>query len=149
MRSESTSWIFRACRPQILHPACRFRARQEFHRERERSGDDTGSMPRRRPSWFSTVRRLLGDLLTFVRLGLTSRTRLAAENLFLRKQLALYQERPTKPKRTDPATRVALVLLSRLLDWRSMLTVVQPDTLIRWHRQGWRLFWRWKARPAG
>jgi hypothetical protein len=31
---------------------------------------------------------------------------------------------------------VALVLLARLLDWRSMLTVVQPDTLIRWHRQG-------------
>jgi hypothetical protein len=98
---------------------------------------------------FSTVRRLLRDLVMFVRLGLTSRARVAAENLFLRKQLALYQERHTKPKRPDPATRVALVLLARLLDWRSMLTVVQPDTLIRWHRQGWRLFWRWKARPAG
>jgi hypothetical protein len=58
--------------------------------------------------------------------------------LFLRKQLALYQERHTKPKRPDPATRIALVLLSRLLDWRSMLKVVQPDTLIGWHR----LFWR-------
>jgi hypothetical protein len=42
---------------------------------------------------------------------------------------------------------VILVLLSRLLDWRSILVVVQPDTLIRWHRQGWRLFWRWKSRP--
>jgi hypothetical protein len=31
------------------------------------------------------------------------------------------------------------VLLSRWLDWRAMLTVVTPDTLIRWHRQGWRL----------
>jgi putative transposase len=70
----------------------------------------------------------------------------AAEDLFLRKQLALYQERRTKPRRSDPATRVTLVLLSRWLDWRSMLTVVQPDTLIRWHRQGWRLFWRWKSR---
>jgi transposase InsO family protein len=79
---------------------------------------------------------------------LTSRARLAAENLFLRKQLALYQERHTKPRRPDPATRVALVLLARLLDWRSLLTVVQPDTLIRWHRLGWRLFWRWKARPG-
>src|SRR4029453_13017420 len=29
-----------------------------------------------------------------------------------------------------------------------MLTVVKPDTLIRWHRQGWRLFWRWKSRPG-
>jgi len=68
--------------------------------------------------------------------------------LFLRKQLALYKERHTKPRRPDPATRVALVLLSRLLDWRSMLTVVKPDTLIRWHRQGWRLFWRWKSRSG-
>jgi len=48
----------------------------------------------------------------------------------------------------DPATRVTLVLLSRFLDWRSMLTVVKPDTLIRWHRQGWRLFWQWKSRPG-
>jgi hypothetical protein len=29
-----------------------------------------------------------------------------------------------------------------------MLTVVQPDTLTRWHHQGWRLLWRWKARPG-
>ena len=120
----------------------------EIHPDRRRSGNDTGSMPRRRPLWSSTARRLLRDLVTFVRLGLTSRARLAAENLFLRKQLALYQERHTKPRRPDPATRVALVLLARLLDWRSLLTVVQPDTLIRWHRQGWRLFWRWKARPG-
>jgi hypothetical protein len=68
-------------------------------------------MPRRRPSWSSTVRRLLRDLVTFVRLALTSRASLAAENLFLREQLALYQERHTKPKRPDPATRIALVLL--------------------------------------
>ena len=84
----------------------------------------------------------------FGRLNLRSRAHLAAENLFLRKQLALFQERRTKPRRPDPATRVALVLLSRWLDWRSMLTVVRPDTLIRWHRRGWRLFWRWKSRPG-
>lgn len=103
-------------------------------------------MSSRRPFLLRTVRHLLRDLMALVRLGLTSRAHLAAENLFLRKQLALYQERRTKPRRSDPATRVTLVLLSRWLDWRSMLTVVQPDTLIRWHRQGWRLFWRWKSR---
>ncbi len=43
---------------------------------------------------------------------------------------------------------MVLVLLSRLLDWRALLTVVQPGTLIRWHRQGWRLLWRWKSRPG-
>ena len=105
-------------------------------------------MSNRRPSLLGTASRLLADLLALVRLGLTARTHLAAENLFLRKQLALYQERRTKPRRPDSATRVALVLLSRWLDWRALLTVVQPATLIRWHRQGWRLFWRWKSRPG-
>jgi hypothetical protein len=81
-------------------------------------------------------------------MSLTSRAQWAAKNLFLRNQLALYQERRTKPRRPDPATRVALVVLSRLLDWRSILTVVKPDTLIRWHRQGWRLFWRRKSRSG-
>ncbi len=97
---------------------------------------------------FSTIARLLADLLILVRLGLTSRAQLAAENLFLRKQLALYQERRAKPRRPDAAMRIALVVLSSLLDWRSVLIVVKPDTFIRWHRQGWRLFWRWKSRAG-
>ena len=99
-------------------------------------------MPRRRRSWPSTIRRLLVDVVTLAGLAVTSRSQLAAENLFLRKQLALFQERRVKPRRPDPATRLVLVLLSRLLDWRALLTVVQPDTFIRWHRQGWRLLWR-------
>jgi homeodomain-containing protein len=67
--------------------------------------------------------------------------------LVLTQRAALYQERRVKPRRPDSATRVIFVL-SRLLDWRSLLTVVQPDTLIRWHRQGWRLLWRWKSRSG-
>src|SRR5206468_3461592 len=49
-----------------------------------------------------TVHRLLHDLLTLARLVVTSRAHLAAENLFVRKQLALYHERHTKPTRPDP-----------------------------------------------
>ena len=75
-------------------------------------------MSSRRLFVLRAVCRVLEDLVAFVRLGLTSRAQLAAENLFLRKQLALYRERCTKPRRRDPATRVTLVLLSRLLDWR-------------------------------
>ena len=101
----------------------------------------------RRRSWPATIRRLLSDVVTLGRFAVTSQAQLVAENLFLRKQLALYQERRVKPRQAAPATRVVLVLLSQLLDWRSLLTVVQPDTLIRWHRQGWRLLWRWKSRP--
>jgi putative transposase len=73
-------------------------------------------MSKRRPSLLRTGYRLLEDLLALVRLGLTSRAHLAAENLFLRKQLALFQERRTKPRRPDSATRVTLVVLSRWLE---------------------------------
>src|SRR5713101_7874264 len=84
------------------------------------AGKHTGTMPRRRRSWPSTlVRRLLFDVVTLAGIAVTSRSQLAAENLFLRKQLALYQERRLKPRRPDPAMRVVLVLLSRLLDWRA------------------------------
>lgn len=108
----------------------------------------TGAMPRRRRSRPSTIRRLLLDIVTLAGCAVTSRSQLVAENLFLRKQLALYQERRVKPRRPDPATRMVLVLLSRLLDWRALLMVVQPDTLIQWHRQGWRRLWRWRSRPG-
>jgi putative transposase len=73
---------------------------------------------------------------------------LAAENLFLRKQLALYQERHVTPRRATNATRITLVWLSRCFDWRQALVVVQPETLVRWHRQGFLVFWRWTSRPG-
>ncbi len=56
-----------------------------------------------------------------------------------------------KPRRVDAATRVSLMLLSRLFNWRSALVVVRPETMIRWHRMGWGLFWRlksWPGRPS-
>jgi putative transposase len=96
---------------------------------------------RARLSWF----RILDDLVHFLCLSLRSRTSLAAENLFLRKQLAFYQERKVKPRRADNPTRLTLVLLSRWFNWRDTLTVVRPKTLVAWHRKGFRLFWRWKS----
>ena len=71
---------------------------------------------------------ILGDVLRLFALGLRSKSSLAAENLFLRKQLAFYQERKIKPRRTDNPTRLTLVWLSRWFDWRNALTVVTPKT---------------------
>lgn len=96
-----------------------------------------------------TIVRVAGDILQLALSILRPRGRLAAENLFLRKQLALYLERQVKPRRADDATRLTLVALSRLIEWRQLLTVVKTETLIRWHRKGFRLFWRWKSRPQG
>jgi hypothetical protein len=92
--------------------------------------------------------RLLGDAWRFLCLGLRPSPTLAAENLFLRKQLALYQERHVIPQRTIHATRMALTWLARWFDWRQALAIVQPATLIRWHRHGFRLFWRWTSKPG-
>jgi putative transposase len=91
---------------------------------------------------------LLCDGLRFLCLCLRPSPALAAENLFLRKQLALYQERHVKSQRATDATRLSLVWLARWFDWRQALAVVQPATLIRWHRQGFWLFWRWKSTPG-
>jgi len=92
--------------------------------------------------------RLLVDAAHLLRLCLHSPAALAAENLFLRKQLALYQERQVTPRRATDATRLALLWLGRWFDWRQALAVVQPATFLRWHRQGFRLFWRWKSKPG-
>jgi putative transposase len=91
---------------------------------------------------------LMCDAGRFLLLCLHPSPALAAENLCLRKQLALYQERHTKPRRATNATRLALVWLSRWCDWRQVLAIVQPETFIRWHRKGFRLFWHWKSRPG-
>ena len=92
--------------------------------------------------------RILGDLIRLLRLGLRSRRSLAAENLFLRKQLAFYRERKIKPRRADNPTRLILVLLSRWFSWRDALTIVRPETFVGWHRKGFRLFWRWKSKAG-
>jgi hypothetical protein len=86
------------------------------------------------------VLRLFVDLAGLVVLSLRPRRSVEAENLFLRRQLALYLERGAKPRRVDAATRVSLAVLSRIFAWRDALVVVRPETLIRWHRTGWRLF---------
>jgi hypothetical protein len=92
-----------------------------------------------------TLLTLLVDAVRFISLCLHPCPALAAENLFLRKQLALYQERHVTPRRTPNATRLALIWLARWFDWRQALRIVQPTTFTRWHRQGFRLFWRWKS----
>ena len=98
---------------------------------------------------FRTIRKVLIDLCRLVLLFTRPRAAVAAENLFLRKQLALFQERQRKPHRADDSTRWLMACLSRVFHWRDALLVVKPDTLIRWHRKGFRLFWRWKSRPVG
>jgi hypothetical protein len=89
------------------------------------------------------------DVLSLFCLRFRCPAALAAENLFLRKQLSLYVEREKKPRRASDSIRFTLARVSRLFRWLDVLVIVKPDTLIRWHRKGFRLFWKWKSRPCG
>jgi putative transposase len=91
---------------------------------------------------------LFSDLARFFGVALRPRRSLVAENLFLRKQLAYYREHQVRPRPLSDAARLSLVFLSRLFDWRNALMIVKPETLIGWHRKGFKLFWRWKSRPG-
>src|SRR5712691_1561689 len=99
--------------------------------------------------FLQTAFGVLLDALTFLRLCLRPTASVAAENLFLRKQLALFVERKVKPRRATDSIRFTLARLSRWFDWSNALINFKPDTLVRWHRKGFRLFWKWKSRPRG
>jgi hypothetical protein len=90
---------------------------------------------------------ILYALGTFVADLFKSHSRLEAENLFLRYQLNLaLRQKPFRIRLRD-SDRALLVWMVRL--WPGLLDavrVVQPETVVRWHRAGVRAFWRWKSR---
>jgi hypothetical protein len=69
------------------------------------------------------------------------------ENFALRHQLNVLKRSVKQRPKLTPADRLLWVVLSRVWgDWRSALAIVQPETVIAWHRKGFRLFWAWKVR---
>src|SRR5689334_22472866 len=99
-------------------------------------------------SSFAIVCHFAADVVVFHASFSSTRTALIAENVFLRKQLAFYQEHHVKPSRLTDSARLALIFWSRFFNWRSSLAIVQPATLVGWHRKAFRLFWKWKSRPG-
>src|SRR4030088_3293751 len=85
------------------------------------------------------------DGLRFLRQMACSHSALAAENLFLRKQLAFYEDYKIRPRRLSNAARFSLLLWSRLFDWRSALAIVKPDTFLLWQREDYNKFWEWRC----
>ena len=94
------------------------------------------------PAKFSQIR---GTVLDLTR----SKADLLAENALLRQQL-LVLNRQVKQPHFKPFDRfIMVVLASWLCYWKQALLIVKPDTLMRWHRQGFRLFWKIKSKPKG
>ena len=85
-------------------------------------------------------------LVGLFRTVLHSRADLVAENLLLRQQLTVL----TRPTRRRPRLRSGdklcwVVVRSLRRDWRHHLVLVRPDTVVRWHRHTWKVFWRWRS----
>ncbi len=85
-------------------------------------------------------------IFVFLRAAVRSQAELAAENLVLRQQLAVLAQGSKRPRLRN-RDRIFWTWFARL--WsnrRSVLVIVQRETVIRWHKQGFRLYWRWKSR---
>ena len=97
--------------------------------------------------------RRLGILIGTLRSTVRTHRELALENLALRQQLAVWKARQPRPQLTA-MDRMFWVVLSRLWkSWRNSLQMVRPETVVGWHRQGFRHYWAWKSqrrrgRPA-
>ena len=88
----------------------------------------------------------LQALTAAVSVTFKSRAALQLENLALRHQIGVLQRSVKRPKLV-PADRLLWAWLCAVWSgWRSALVIVPPDTVIAWHRKGFRLFWTWKVR---
>ncbi len=76
------------------------------------------------------------------------RADLLLENLALRQQFAVYQRQVPRPRLRRSDRMFWLWLSRRWARWKSALVIVHPDTVLRWHRAGWRALWTWKSRKT-
>src|ERR1700736_5131285 len=96
---------------------------------------------------------MIGFLILFLRVLVSpfkTQARLEAEIVLLRHQLSVLRQRAPSRPRLTMADRLLFVWLYRLFpSVLNAITIVQPETIIRWHRRGFRLYWRWKSRSRG
>jgi hypothetical protein len=88
--------------------------------------------------------------LTLLVSSFKSKSRLEAENAALRHQLIVLRRKVRGRVRLTNRDRLFLVLLYRWFpSVLKTITIIRPETLVRWHRAGFRRYWRWKSRPLG
>jgi putative transposase len=92
---------------------------------------------------------LLYVLLATARSSLKPQRELALENLALRQQLAIPQRKTKRPRLTQADRAFWVPLCSLWPDWHNALIIVKPQTVIGWHRKGFKLYWTWKSRHRG
>lgn len=72
---------------------------------------------------------------------------LLLENIALRQQILVLERQVKRPKFRDRERAFWVVLSRHWSGWKSPLRLVQPQTVVSWHRRSWRLFWKWKSKP--
>src|SRR5215469_15779708 len=77
------------------------------------------------------------------------RALLIADNLCLRQQLLVLQRRTPRPRLEEADRRFWILACRWFSGWRTSLLIVRPETVLRWHRQGWRTYWRRRSRRPG
>src|SRR3989440_11889145 len=93
---------------------------------------------------------LLCFFLTLFAAPFKSKSRLEAENAALRHQLIVLRRKVRGRVQLTNGDRLFLVLLYRWFpSVLKTITIIRPETLVRWHRAGFRRYWRWKSRPLG
>src|SRR5713226_2071768 len=90
---------------------------------------------------------LISALLAALSSAFRTRAGLQFEILALRHQLGVLQRSSRKRPKLTPADRILWAWLSQVwVDWPAALIIVKPETVIAWHRKGFRLFWTWRGR---
>jgi hypothetical protein len=92
---------------------------------------------------------LLCAVFAAARSSLRPQRELALENLALRQQLAILQRKTKRPKLNNTDRTFWVALCSLWPHWQSALILVKPETVIGWHRKGFRLYWSYKSRNRG
>ena len=93
-----------------------------------------------KPDNHSPIRNTVLDLTR-------SKSELVLENALLRQQLIILQRQTKRPKLTWRDRSIIVLLVSKLRTWKEALIIVQPDTVLRWHREIFKRFWKRKSKP--
>jgi len=88
-------------------------------------------------------------LLWAIAAAMRPRLLLIADNLCLRQQLLVLQRRKPRPRLRDADRHFWILAYRWFVGWRTSLLIVKPETVLRWHRHGWRTYWRRRSRRRG
>jgi putative transposase len=90
------------------------------------------------------IRMMFKLVIAIIRAVMMDREDLVIENAALRQQIAIFKDKHPRPSLRSADRVFWTALRSTWSRWANVLIIVKPDTVVRWHRMGFRLYWRWK-----